>query len=142
VLTWELADNLRQRPVTRGDVLLSVADPAGPWELEVEMPENRIGHIAEAQQAIEQALPVQYVLNNDPTQTLRGTVSELHSAAEVSGELGNRVLIRVDVDRQDVAHVRPGTEVVAKVYCGRRSLGYVWLHEVMAFVRKKILFRL
>jgi len=142
VLTWELAHQLEQRPVTRGDVLLSVADPEGAWELEIEMPEDRIGHVAQAQAQIEQALPVEYVLSNDPTQTLRGEVSELHSAAEVSGEVGNRVLIRVDVDREDVAHVRPGTEVVAKVYCGRRALGYVWLHDVLAFIRKKILFRL
>ena len=37
---------LRQRPVNRGEVLLKVADPTGPWELEVYMPENRMGHIS------------------------------------------------------------------------------------------------
>jgi len=142
VLTWELAHQLQQRPVTRGEVLLGVAYPEGAWELEVEMPEDRIGHVALAQEQIERALSVQYVLSNDPTQRLEGEVSEIHSAAEVSGEVGNRVPIRVNVDRTDVAHIRPGTEVVAKVYCVRRALGYVWLHDVLAFIRRKILFRL
>ena len=40
------------RPVQRGQVLLRVADPEGPWQLELHMPENRMGHIVEAQQAL------------------------------------------------------------------------------------------
>ena len=31
---------------------MRVADPAGPWQLELHMPENHIGHVAKEQQAI------------------------------------------------------------------------------------------
>ena len=37
-------------PVQQGQELLRVADPDGPWQLELHMPENRIGHVVEFQQ--------------------------------------------------------------------------------------------
>ena len=49
VVTWDLRNRLPNgRPVQRGQVLMRVADPSGPWQLELHMPENRMGHVAEA----------------------------------------------------------------------------------------------
>ena len=31
--------------------------------------------------------------------------------------------------------------VTAKVYCGRRPLGYVLLHDVIEFIQSRVLFR-
>jgi hypothetical protein len=31
--------------------------------------------------------------------------------------------------------------VNAKVYCGQRSIGYTWFHDLLAFIESKILFR-
>jgi hypothetical protein len=42
-------------------------------------------------------------------------------------------------DRHDL---RPGATVTTKIYCGRASIGYVWLHDLIAFVQTKILFPL
>ncbi|MBN8628486.1 MAG: biotin/lipoyl-binding protein, partial [Planctomycetes bacterium] len=44
VATWNVAELLMMRPVRPGQVLLSVADPGGDWELEVRLPERRLGH--------------------------------------------------------------------------------------------------
>ena len=52
VVTWDLRNRLISRPVQRGQVLMRVADPAGPWHLELHMPENRMGHVAQMQQEI------------------------------------------------------------------------------------------
>jgi hypothetical protein len=41
-----------------------------------------------------------------------------------------------------VAEPRPGATVVARIHCGRRALGYVWLHEVWEFIQSRVLFRL
>ena len=51
VVTWDLRNRLIHRPVQRGQVLLRVADPDGPWQLELHMPENRVGDIAKFQHA-------------------------------------------------------------------------------------------
>ena len=53
VVTWDLRNRLPNgRPVQRGQVLMRVADPSGPWQLELHMPENRMGHVAEAQKEL------------------------------------------------------------------------------------------
>lgn len=142
VVTWDVDDLLLERPVRRGDVLLSVVEPGGEWELELEMPEDRMGHIGRARHQQGPELPVDFVLATDPGKKLTGTVSDVEQSAEVRGEEGNTVLVRVEIDRGDLTEPRYGAEVVARVHCGQRSLGYVWFHDVWAFVQKRVLFRL
>lgn len=52
------------------------------------------------------------------------------------------MLIKVAIDKKDLPNLRPGATVTAKIYCGRRSIGYVWFHDLIAFVQSRILFRL
>ena len=51
IVTWDVRNQLRTRPVHEGDALMRVADPTGPWQLELHMPENRMGHITDYQRA-------------------------------------------------------------------------------------------
>lgn len=287
VVTWDLRNRLIKRPVQRGQVLLRVADPSGPWQLELRMPEQRMGPIAEAQQKkydasrailrqlleediraklteaaaksgaatpaeapageeaaeapaveagldeevqkqvdaalaevpdnalhdrivaiyrqrlnqqveailadvtndelrarlgevlhaesyaaarekLKELLPeaqakdeaafarlselktpdepddqleVTYILATEPGTTRFGTVKEIHRGAEVRGDEGNTVLIKVAIDKNDLPDLRPGATVTAQVHCGTRSLGYVMLHDVIAFIQSRILFR-
>ncbi len=143
VTTWHVRDQLFRRPVQRGQVLLNVADPAGEWELEIRMAENRMGFITDAQNEFGKDLVVEYILATDPGQKHYGKVKEIQKIAEVHGEEGNTVLIRVAMDKEDVKQfLRQGSDVTAKVNCGTASIGYVWLHDVISFVQSKILFKL
>ena len=141
VVTWDLRNRLIHRPVQRGQVLLRVADPDGPWQLELHMPENRMGHLVKAQQTLNDQLQVSYIFATEPGTTHDGTVKEVHRSAEVRGDEGNTVLIKVAIDESNLPHLRPGATVTSQVYCGRRPLGYVLLHDVIAFVQSRILFR-
>jgi hypothetical protein len=86
-------------------------------------------------------LEVTYILATEPGTTHYGTVREIHRSAEVRGDEGNTVLIKVAIDKSQLPDLRPGAAVTAQVYCGRRSLGYVLLHDVIAFIQSRILFR-
>ena len=144
VVTWDLRDRLIHRPVQRGQILLRVADPRGPWQLELHMPENRMGHLARAERTFKdrpEGLEVSYQLITESGETRHGTVKEIHGSAEVRGDEGNTVLVKVAIDKSDLPELRPGATVTAQVYCGRRPLGYVWLHDAIAFVQSRILFR-
>lgn len=254
VITWDVYDQLKSRSVTRGQVLMRVADPSDEWQLELNMPDDRMGHIEKQRQAlyaqlrdrlrqtlreqlvdatdetiedevakvkddgltrklrgllgeellqklradltdlledvtdeeshgkltafIEQAtvyrqahadllklsrelpdaglrgrlrelledglddrLPVTYILATDPNDELQGKIQEIHHNAEVRGEEGNTVLIRVAIEKDELPHLRPGATITANVYCGRRSIGYVWFHDLIAFIQSRILFR-
>ncbi len=158
VVTWQVRENLIHRPVQRGQILMTIADPAGDWELEINMPENRMGYIAieveqrerlikEGKLSKEEAvLPVEYILATKPGSSYEGGVKEIEVGAAVKGEEGNTVLVRVAIDKQklleDGHDLRPGATVTTKIYCGRASIGYVWLHDLIAFVQTKILFPL
>jgi multidrug efflux pump subunit AcrA (membrane-fusion protein) len=142
VITWDVENKLKSRHVKRGQVMMQVADPNGPWELEVLMPEDRMGHIAQARHDLGDPLTLKYILATDPDTEHVGKVTEIHSAAEVRGEEGNTVVLRVDIDKNDLKDLRPGATVTARVYCGRRAIGYVWFHDLIDWVYSKILFRL
>jgi len=91
-------------------------------------------------------IPVSFILATDPSTEYEGRVKEVHLSAQVRDEEGNTVLIKVEIDKEDLENhgvrLRPGATVNAKVYCGKRSIGFVWFHDLIAFIRSRILFRL
>jgi len=141
IITWDLRNRLIFRPVQRGQTLMRVADLDGDWQLELHMPDNHMGYITHAQQEQGKDLSVCYQLATDPGQEFYGTIKEVQPSAEVRGEEGNTVLIKVAIDQKELPHLRPGATVTAKVYCGHRSLGFVWFHDALAFIQTRILFR-
>ncbi len=144
VVTWDVYKTLIFRPVQLGTLLMDVEEPGGQWELEVQMPESRMGYINDALKASGDApLTVEYITATKPGVTHVGTVKEIHRTAEVRGEEGNTVILRVAINKDDIADdLRDGAEVTTKVHCGRASIGYVWLHDLISFFQSKVLFRI
>jgi multidrug efflux pump subunit AcrA (membrane-fusion protein) len=87
---------------------------------------------------MEDRLRVSYILATDTATTHYGYVEDMHYMAEVRGEEGNTVLIKVAIDKNDLKpeHILAGAGVTAKVECGRRAVGYCWFHDLVAFFRK------
>ena len=120
---------------------MKVADPNGDWELELNMAEDRMGHIANAQNEFGKDLDVTYILATDPDVELKGKVKEVAESAEVSGEEGNTVVqSEWPSTRKQLPHLKVGATVTGKVHCGKRPSGYVWLHDPIAFVYSKVSF--
>ncbi|MFO0895892.1 MAG: biotin/lipoyl-binding protein [Pirellulales bacterium] len=169
VISSDVLDELVRRPVGLGDKLMQIADPTGELELEILMPEDRMGHVAQAEtarkarlaeiqkqlassrgdrkalesekQQLERGLQVTYILATHPGQEHAGFVREINTLAEVRGADGNVVLLRVAIDKRELTDPQLGGAATAKVYCGRRSIGYVWFHDLFAFVQR-MLFRI
>ena len=147
IVTWNIEQTLRDRPVAKGQVLMEIANPESIWILELQVPEKRTGHILEYQKKIQDEDPnaqldVKFVLASETGTTHYGKVISIHKRAEVRGEKGNSVLIKVALDdREALPHyLRPGIEVSAKIYCGKAPVGYVFIHEAIAYVQRTILF--
>ena len=53
------------------------------------------------------------------------------------------VEITVAINKEDIdpADRLDGVTVQGKVHCGRRSLGYVWFHDLLSFIQAKVFFR-
>ena len=109
------------------------------------MPEKRMGHIAKAMGQSTEKLPVTFFLATNPSKKLQGVVEEIERIAEVRGEDGNTVLVRVSFNQDDlravIADPKIGATATAKITCGKRAIGYVWFHDLVDFIRAKVLFR-
>jgi multidrug efflux pump subunit AcrA (membrane-fusion protein) len=141
MLSWDVEESLLNRSVGAGQVLMTVADPAGPWELELFMKETRSGHVDNARRE-DPALPVKYVLvlATDPGTELDGTIAEVEEITQMHDEEGHTVRIRADIEKSDLVDPRPGTTVRGKIKCGRRAIGYTWLHEAWEWAQANIFF--
>jgi len=150
VVTWKVEDLLLGRPVMRGQALLTLADPAGPWEVELYVPERRIKHLQAAQAetvtddlgeaSARPPLDVVFALTSHPGSQFPGRVVEIERTAEVRGEEGNTVLVRVEIDKDALPPLHDQTSVTAKLYCGRTSVGYAWFCDLIETVQSKVLF--
>ncbi len=148
VITWQLEERLNNRPVQRGNLLMEVVNTKGPWQLELRMPEKRMGHIDRYLQSLREkdpnaSLPVEFILATHPNVTFHGRVTEINERAEVRDEEGVTVLIKVDFDDEEKLpeHLRPGAEVSAKIMCGYMPVGYVLLCDAIAYFQRNIAFR-
>ncbi len=142
MLSWDAEKSLLHRPVTEGQVLMTVADPTGDWELHVAMPERRMGHVNDAYARLgqDERLKVDYILATDPKTRLYGTVRKIHPTTQVDPTDGATVKIRVDLNQEDLQEPRPGTTAKASVLVGRSTPGYVWFHEAWEWVQRNVLF--
>lgn len=140
VLTWNVEELLRTRPVMRGQKLMEIANTNGPWILELRIPEHDIGHVLDAQEEIKRKLDVRFILKTDPGVEYEGTVEEVARAIDTDSTEGATVLVKVRFRADRIPNLRPGTKVIGKIQCGRRSLGYVWLHDLWDSIRQHLVF--
>ncbi len=144
VVSWDVEKNLRMRPIMTGQVLMEVADLEQNLVLEVELPEKREGHLDEyiAQQGLSNLdqLSVTYILATDPDEPMDATllIDSIAKRADANEEHGAVIKMRVNPDQATLRNLqpRPGAKVIAKIYCGRRSSGFVFFHEIYEWCHK------
>lgn len=163
VTTFQPEQLLLNRPVQRGEALLEVMDEAGPWRLELNVPEYRMGHLLTAQRQNETPLPVEFVPAAAPEMHYAATLEQVATRAAVSAREGTIVEVyatplpgsypedrgtvaRSNADRATglaslpPAQRRIGAEVHAKIACGRCSLAYVLFGDLLEFLQKQLWF--
>jgi multidrug efflux pump subunit AcrA (membrane-fusion protein) len=139
VLTWDVGHQLLARPVERGEVLMTVADLSADWQLELAVPDDRIGYVLAAQKEIKPDLPVRFQLGSEDHAEHQGKVVEVCQTADLPAENTTRsaptILTKVSFDSPELiaalgGELRPGVSARAQIECGRRPIGYVWLHDI------------
>lgn len=147
VMTFDLKNKLDGRPVQPGQILMEIARPEDGLLLELQMPEKRMGHVDDYLRKLragdpEAALKAKFVLMLDPSKNYNATVVEEHDRAENRGAEETTVQMRAEIDAPESLPegTRAGAGVSAKIYCGKRPLGYVCFNEMVAFLQKTVLF--
>lgn len=137
VTTFRVHELLNQRPAQKGEVLMEIADDSGPWRLEMDVEEIRMGHLLAAQQDQGSDLKVEFVLATDPVETYEGKLGTIATRPKRLPEKGSLVEVFASIPDDPDLQRRIGAEVRAKIHCGQESLGYVLIGDAIDFVRRK-----
>ncbi len=140
VLTWQVEQLLKGRPVARGQTLLTVADTAGPWELTLRIPDRQVAHVLRARRQAAGPLDVTFILATAPDRPIRGRLTEVASRTQIDAQGEAFVLATADVESSGIAQAVAGSSVLARIDCGRRALGYVWFHGAIDTLKRRVLF--
>jgi hypothetical protein len=145
VNTWDVKKQLLRRPLMRGQEIMRISDPKGPWELEVHLPEKRVGHLIRAMNERKaedpnRPLTVSFVLKSNPSERFEGTLTKVQACAEYDELNGQNFLLKVKIEKDELIQklnkeLKQGTEVIAKVECGRASVGYALFHEAWEWLQ-------
>ncbi len=142
VLSWRLENQLEGRPVTRGQRLLEIANLEGPWMVELDLPDKDVGKILRAVRESDEPLRVTFILATDSAKTLEGELLDVAKSTRSDPVVGQSVQLKVKIVDPDLEFRQVRTDVRARIHCGKRSIGYVWLHDFFEFVQSKVLFRI
>lgn len=142
VVTFRTEESLANRPLQRGEVVLTVVDKDSDWELDVYMVETKMGHVR-TYKPDGDVYDLRYILQSDPRNQLEGSVAkaDIQNIAVLTEEDGNAIrLIGKVKNQEDLTDALPGTEVKAKVFCGRKPIGYKWFHQLVEWIQANLLF--
>jgi hypothetical protein len=137
-------------PTTANLALLEVADFEGPWQMELKIPQNKIGYVtkamleAEENPTLDDQLEVEFRIGTNPNLVLDGRLISVASRAvpSESGIPEFRAMVEADAEQfqQLSDELRSGTGVTAKIHCGQRSLGFVCFHQIIDWVKTNVFF--
>jgi len=140
IVTWRVDELLMFRPVQRGQSLMTVIDPKGNWEIELELPERSAGHLMSAWASRRHDVAVQFQLAPYPDKTFRAQVNEIERVASVSEDAGNAISVRAAINRHELPELRTDTTVTGRIECGYRPLGYVLFRELIESFQTNVWF--
>lgn len=127
-------EEMTTRPVRRGQMLLRVVATDTKWQLELDIPDEVRGYVADSQAQQDEPLRVEYLIkaaSDSPHSTTLQSVDG--SIRLVDSQLICRAVAAAD--GLPVQQQRPGTSVVARISCGQRSVGFVWFRELVEMWR-------
>lgn len=140
VLTWDTMQHLSARPVEKGQALITIGETGGPWIVEVLVADKDVGPLLHAIKRQGDGLKVEFQLPSEPGRTYAGRVRDVSLASESDDRSAGHVRVLVEFDRGQIEQLRPGATAVPRIHCGRYSLGYVWLHDLIDAIRLRVLF--
>jgi multidrug efflux pump subunit AcrA (membrane-fusion protein) len=136
ISSWNVKQSLLNRTVLPGDALLQQINPEGDWQIEVRIPEDRVGYVSRRLSDLRsgETLKVDFVLATEPERRYSGSIRNIGERTELTGD-GHIVRAVVDLDRGNLPPLRDGAEVRARLNCGPSRAGFVWLRELIEVIQ-------
>lgn len=161
VLNGNFKDEWLNRPAKPSDPILKLGAKEGPWEIELRIPQKHISQVLKAYERSDvkeidgvKVLDVDFLLRSDAMATYRGLLfrdripSEAVPNRDEKDESEPEVITYVNIDHPSIdpadrlsrGALTSGTEIHAKVRCGKHRMGYSLLYGVWEFFYEKVVF--
>ncbi|HTU91320.1 MAG TPA: hypothetical protein VMF69_14665 [Gemmataceae bacterium] len=155
VLSGNFADEWLGKTAKPSDPILKLGAKDGPWEIELRIPQKHISQVLKAYESNGgQPLDVNFLTRSDPSRPYRGKLYREQIASEAIPNRDEKdesepeiiAYVRIDDPNIDSAYrlsreaLVSGTEVRAKVRCGKHCMGYSLFYGVWEFLYEKVVF--
>lgn len=131
IMTDEELSRRLGSPITKGDVLLSIAQPQS-WKVVIEVEEAEINHLQ-----VNAEGEITFV--SRPTVTLPITVERIETKARTRAT-GTVFRVFSTINASDDIWWKPGMTGIAKVNAGDRTLIWIWTHRFVDWLRLALWF--
>ncbi|MFN3190119.1 MAG: efflux RND transporter periplasmic adaptor subunit [Aureliella sp.] len=140
VTTWDLSNNLTNRPVKSGATLLTTCKPDGEWELQLSIPDHRIGLIQNAlQESNPGSLPVRFSLRSQPNAVVQAELRRLGLQIQRQPDDAKRFLLaKATFPAKEIPLKQNGSIASATIECGRVPLGWLIIRDAYTALRASI----
>jgi len=85
---------------------------------------------------------VSFLLAADTSKRYYGKIVEVESSVSLNSSNEQFIRLTADLDPSELHIEQARSGVTTKIFCGRTSLGYLWLHDIGEFLQKNVLFHL
>lgn len=146
VVTWNAQQRLKGLVVQPNQLLVSIAQLDGKWQLEVKIPHQKIGYVetafTAAKEAGEDTIDVEFALSTNPSQTFKGKLNRISNRphTDQAGNQNYRGMIEVDSEDLDIDELRPGSGATVRIQCGEVPLYKRCFYQVVDWVKANVLF--
>ena len=82
VIGWQLQRRLVDRPVSRGNLLVSIVNHDGPWSLRLQVPDHDAGPVLEAFRG-KGDLPIKFAVATNPNASFAANLKDVSTAARL-----------------------------------------------------------
>ncbi len=161
ILDSDIKENLQNKQIKPNEPLLRIGEISegeislADWEIELKIPQKHVGQVLKAfLREKKEELDVDILLVSDPTKTFKG---RLHRDKIAKQAIASRddftetepvVVAKVRVSGAEIPKkselprelILAGTEVHARIRCGRHSMGYSLFYGVWEFLYEKVIF--
>jgi hypothetical protein len=116
--------------------LLTIADSKGAWQVVFRVPDREFGYLQDAIKSGEVVQwRVNYRLKSDLETTLVSSIDRVDEHNSFDAEGNSYIRAFAPVDKPEINEFRVGQSVVGRIYCGKKSLFFIWTRDVRDFLR-------
>ncbi|TWU03607.1 efflux RND transporter periplasmic adaptor subunit [Neorhodopirellula pilleata] len=141
IIGWEIERNLLDRPVSRGDVLMRVANTNAPWRIELLIPDRDAGYLERyADQVSPRMVVAEYALRSDPQTKHSSEVTWVSPEVVHDPSQGAVVEVHLGVEQGALPRSSLGATVDGRLICGTKPRWFVWGRPIWEAIQRRIWF--